>query len=99
MSRGWLLGGHWYNHVMNLTSLPSCAWHLVRRGEQDGIHLLQLWLPRPPDKELDHLREGYLQRVVKAEKYDPPQGAFGHNAHCAWFFDPLLREIRITLLT
>lgn len=100
MSRGWLLGGHWYEPVEDLGSRTDCSWHIVRQTACEEKSLLQLWSPRPVDRELDQIRAAYLQRFFEAEKPDPREGSFGHNEHCAWFIQNLpgedLRESWIT---
>ena len=79
------LGAHRYTWLAELAQGEGCAWHLMRR-ESDGTRtLLQLWAPRPPDRELDQLRETFLGRFLDAGPLDPIYGHFGYDDEQAWF--------------
>jgi len=89
MSRVWLLAGRCYAPVPELVSGPGCTWHLVRPEEGGEPQFLQLWSPRPQDRELDKLRETYLQRFLDAEPLDPAFCRFGFDEERAWFLQDL----------
>ncbi len=91
MSQGWHLGGRWYATVLELgIAAKGRAWQILR-DENDGTRwLLQLWSPRLPDRELDMVRETYLQRFTGAEPCDPPSSRFGFDEAHVWFLQKLL---------
>ncbi len=90
MSRNLLLGGRAYCLVSDLGGTGrGCSWQLVRAEEGGDSLLLQLWTPRPSDRELDKLREIYLQRFLDAEPLDPVSCSFGFDADRAWFLQAL----------
>lgn len=91
MSQGWHLGGRWYTIVLELgIAAMGCTWQILR-DESDGSRwILQLWSPRLPDRELDMVRETYLQRFTGAEPSDPPAGRFGFDEAHVWFLQKLL---------
>lgn len=78
------LGAHRFTWLAELAQVEGRAWHLVRR-EQDGTRfLLELWTPRPPDRDLDHLREAFLGRFLDAGPLDPAHVHFGFDDEQAW---------------
>jgi tetratricopeptide (TPR) repeat protein len=91
MSRNLLLGGRWYLPMADLGTAGGrgCSWHLVRAEEGGEPLLLQLWSPRPKDRELDKLREIYLQRFLDPEPCDPALGRFGFGEDRAWFLQEI----------
>ena len=91
MSQGWHLGGYWYLPVLDLgIQSGGCSWRILR-DEQDGSRwVLQLWSPRLPDRELDMVRETYLQRFTGAGPNDPPSGRFGFDSSQVWFLQKLM---------
>jgi|GEM_PF-487750 len=91
MSRDLQLGGRCYSPISELgrAGARGCSWHLVRAEEGGESHLLQLWNPRPKDRELDKLREVYLQRFLDAEPPDPASCRFGFDEDRAWFLQEL----------
>lgn len=91
MSGSLLLGGSWYQPVSDLAveGGAGCSWHLVASEPEGRTCLLQLWSPRPPDRELDRLREVFLQRFLDAEPLDAPSAHFGADDSRAWFLQEL----------
>ncbi len=91
MSPNLRLGGRGYSPISDLGTAGGrgCSWHLVRAEEGGEPLLLQLWSPRPKDRELDKLREVYLQRFVDAEPLDPASCRFGFDTDRAWFLQEL----------
>jgi len=91
MSRDWLLGGRGYTPIADLGSAGGhgSSWYLVRAEEAGEPLLLQLWSPRPKDRELDKLKETYLQRFLDAEPLDPALCRFGFDEERAWFLQEL----------
>ena len=91
MSRDWLLGGRWYVPHSDLgeNADATCSWHLVQGQEGGSVWLLQRWPACPPNRELDKLRETYLQRFLNAEPVDPAFCRFGFGEDRAWFLQDL----------
>ena len=91
MSRDWLLGGRWYLPQSDLgeTAEGDCSWHLVQAQEGGVPQLLQRWAACPSSRELDKLRETYLQRFLDAEPMDPARCRFGFGEDRAWFLQEL----------
>ena len=91
MSQGWHLGGRWYTPVMDLgLASGGCTWQILQDEEDGSRWILQMWTPRPPDRELDVVRETYLQRLTGADLPDPPASRFGFDEARAWFLQALL---------
>jgi len=78
------LGAHRFAWLAELAQGEDCAWHLMRREHDGARFLLQLWTPRPPDRELDQLREAFLGRFLDAGPLDPVHGHFGYDDEQAW---------------
>jgi tetratricopeptide (TPR) repeat protein len=91
MSQGLHLGGRWYTQELDLgVATASCSWQVLR-DENDGSRwLIQRWSPRPSDRELDQIREVYLQRFTDAEPMDPVSARFGFDESQAWFLQKLM---------
>ncbi len=91
MSRDLLLGGRWYSPVQELGRAEGdgCLRQLVRAEESGEVSLLQVLRPRPQDRELDKLREVYLQRFLDAEPMDPTACRFGFDDNQAWLLQEL----------
>ncbi len=91
MSRDLLLGGIWYSPVLDLGGVEACgcSCQLVRAGESSELLLLQVLRPRPQDRDLDKLREVYLQRFLDAEPLDPTTCRFGFDDHQVWLLQEL----------
>ena len=91
MSRDLLLGGTWYSPVLDLGGggAGGCSCHLVRTEESSELLLLQVLRPRPQDRDLDKLREVYLQRFLDAEPIDPVNCRFGFDDQQAWLLQEL----------
>ena len=93
---GWQLGADWYVPVAQL-ALPEllggarsgCSWSIVRRAGAGPRSLLQLWDPGPPARDLDALREAFLQRFAQAEPADPGPCHLGFDEGRAWFLQEL----------
>jgi len=79
------LGAHRYTWLMELSQGEGCAWHLMRRESDGSRVLLQLWTPRPPDRDLDQLREAFLGRFLDAGPLDPVHCHFGYDDEEAWY--------------
>lgn len=67
----------------------SCRWLLVRREEEGLPCLVQLWRPRPPERDLHHFKDLYLQRLIEGDPLDPPEGRFGFDNDQVWFLQEL----------
>lgn len=78
------LGAHRFAWLAELAQGEACAWHLMRREHDGARFLLQLWTPRPPDRDLDQLREAVLGRFLDAGPLDPVQVHFGYDDEQAW---------------
>ena len=102
MSGPSMLGGQRYTWVADLAEReaisghPACAWKLMRRDGDGSRFLLQLWDPRPTDKELDQIKETFLGRFLDGEPWDPEGCRFGFDEGHIWFLQelpglPLLR--------
>ncbi len=91
MSRDLLLGGIRYSPVLDLGEGEGdeCSCHLVRTEESSEVLLLQVLRPRPQDRDLDKLREVYLQRFLDAEPMDPNVCRFGFDDQQAWLLQEL----------
>jgi tetratricopeptide (TPR) repeat protein len=92
MDQGWRLGTRWYVPVGELPAASgkrNCVWTIVRQDGDGPRQLLQLWEPRPPEKVLDSLREGFLQRFSQAESMDPGACHFGFDPERVWFLQEL----------
>ncbi len=95
MSAPRMLGGQRYAWVGDLASVEAgpgrlaCVWQLVRREGDGARYLLQLWDPRPPDKELDQIRETFLSRFLDGEPWDPSGCRFGFDETQIWFLQEL----------
>ena len=97
MSRTWHLGGRWYAPGPELgIAGGGCTWRVLEDEDDGSRWILQSWSPRPPDRDLDMVRETYLQWVVGAEGGDPPASRFGFDEGQVWFLqkllDPVLRD-------
>ncbi|MBL0210138.1 MAG: hypothetical protein IPQ13_04360 [Holophagaceae bacterium] len=90
-----ILGGQRYAWVANLASSEAapghaaCAWQLVRREGDGARFLLQIWDPRPSDKELDQIKETFLSRFLDGEPWDPSGCRFGFDETQIWFLQEL----------
>lgn len=91
MITSWHLGGTTYVQYMDLGLVQGegYALHLVREGNDGPRYLLQLWQPRPSNKDMDRLRDIFLRRIVDAEALDPVDIHFGCNDSDAWFLQEL----------
>ncbi|HWQ10338.1 MAG TPA: hypothetical protein VN436_14555, partial [Holophaga sp.] len=90
MSQGLHLGGRWYAPVLDLgIARDGCAWRILGDEEDGSRWVLQMWSPRPSDREFDVIRETYLQRFTGAEAMDPPACRFGLDKERAWFLQGL----------
>ena len=90
MSQGWHLGGRWYVPLEDLgLRSGDCSWHVLRDEAEGSRWVLQRWSPRPPDRDLDRLRETYLQRFTEADPADPVAGRFGFDPTQCWFLQRL----------
>ncbi|MBI4913594.1 MAG: hypothetical protein HY823_12720 [Acidobacteria bacterium] len=91
MSAVRLLGGQkfaWLSEV-GASRTSGCSWHLARR-ESDGARcLVQLWDPRPTDRELDKIKESFLACFLDTEALDHPTCSFGFDENHAWFLQTL----------
>lgn len=83
------LGAHRFTTLGDLGQDGPCTWQLVRREGDGARFLLQLWQPRPSDRDLDHLREGFLGRFLDATPLDPIHCHFGFDDSQAWFLQVL----------
>ena len=83
------LSGHWYGHVSDLTESDSCAWSLLKDEDGEALWMLQLWSPRPSDRELDQLRENFLQLFTENDPIDPARARFGMDEGRAWFLQKI----------
>jgi len=93
MSRGWNLGGVWYNQLLCLeASLGGPAWHLVRQGNDGPRFLLQYWEPSPLEHELDQLKHEHLQQIQAANPRDPLRTHFGVEEGRTWLLQELQGE-------
>jgi tetratricopeptide (TPR) repeat protein len=90
MSQGWHLAGHWYVPGLELgTGVGGRSWQILQ-DEGDGSRwVLQRWCPRLSDRELDQVRELYLQRFTGAEPLDLSSGRFGFDDGHVWFLQKL----------
>ena len=90
-----ILGGQRYAWVANLASMEAapghsaCVWELVRREGDGARYLLQIWDPRPSDKELDKIKETFLSRFLDGEPWDPSGCRFGFDETQIWFLQEL----------
>ncbi|BDU74835.1 hypothetical protein [Mesoterricola silvestris] len=92
MSRGWRLGGRWYQAVQELPvpeGSQGCTWWIVRRDGDGPRNLLQLWEPLPGPKGLDAIKAGFLERFGQGEPADPPVCHLGFDDKVAWFLQGL----------
>ena len=83
------LGAHRFTWLAELGQGEGCAWHLMRRESDGSRFLLQLWTPRPTDRDLDHLREGFLSRFLDASSLDPVYCHLGYDDEQAWYLQAI----------
>ncbi len=91
MSTVRLLGGQRFAWLTEVGSsrVSGCTWHIARREADGSRFLVQLWEPRPPDKELDKIKESYLSRYLDTEALDAPACSFGFDENQIWFAQSL----------
>ena len=83
------LGTHRFIWLQELGQGEGCAWHLMRR-ELDGARFLaQIWAPRPPDRDLDQIRDVSLARFVDATPLDPVGCHLGFDDEQAWYLQAI----------
>lgn len=70
--------------------IVGCSWHLARRESDGARFVVQVWEPRPSDKDLDKIKESFLSGFADAEAMDPPAVGFGCDDHQAWFMQMLV---------
>lgn len=87
-----LLGGQKYAWLAEIGTAPvgGCSWHLARRESDGARFVVQLWDPRPSDKDLDKIKESFLSGFADAEPMDPPAISFGFDENQAWFLQMLV---------
>ena len=83
------LGAHRFTWLAELGQGEGCAWHLMRRESDGSRFLLQLWTPRPTDRDLDQLRETFLGRFLDATPLDPVLGHLGYDEEQAWYLQAI----------
>lgn len=102
MSGPRMLGGQRYTWISDIATRdtasghPACTWKLMRREGDSNRVLVQLWEPRPADKDLDQIKETFLGRFLDCEPFDPEACRFGFDEGHIWFMQelpglPLLR--------
>ncbi len=91
MSQTWSFAGRSYTEVAPVAqdAKTGVGWHIVRHETDSVRYLLQLWSPRPSDRDLDRIKHAYLQRFSDAPPEDPGEGHFGFSETQAWFLQRL----------
>ncbi|MBP1627661.1 MAG: hypothetical protein H6Q00_2136 [Holophagaceae bacterium] len=93
MSRGWHLGGVWYEHRLTLPgSQAGLSWHLVQQGSDGARALLQYWEPAPQEREQDQIKHEHLQQIQAASPLDPLRIHFGVEEARVWLLQELEGE-------
>lgn len=90
MSQTWTLSGRSYTQVADLGGTPQgphC--HLVRDDRDGARHLLQLWQPAPPTRDLDRLKHTFLQRLTAPLPEDLREVHLGYSDRQVWFLQRL----------
>ncbi len=92
MSQAWTLSGGSYTELSDLGSSPHAglSWHVVRDERDGSRHLLQLWNPAPPTRDLDRLKHTFLQRLTAPLLEDLRDVHFGYSERQAWFLQKLV---------
>jgi tetratricopeptide (TPR) repeat protein len=94
MVQGWRLGPHDYLPDASRTQAEAVSqddgrWVVARRDGEGPRCLLQLWEPRPPERDLDRIREAYLFRFSQVEGTDPGSCHLGFDRERVWFIQEL----------
>ena len=84
-----LLGTHRYACLMELGRSKACTWHILRREMDGALFLAQIWVPRPLDRDLDHIRDTFLSRFLDASPLDPVISHFGFDQDQAWYLQAI----------
>lgn len=79
-----LFGAHRLDPVMYLGKAGAESWHLMRREEDGARFLLHLMSPRPADRQLESIKNQFLNGIQDADPEQPSESHFGYDEQQVW---------------